>query len=89
MPKSFKSVLSVIVLIFMLSSCEKGIPTGPTPTGGSNGSPTIPTDDFLLPNIDLSNWKVTLPIPRADGKPLEVKPPEILDYATNAKTIHV
>ena len=34
-------------------------------------------------NIDLTNWKVTLPIPRSDGKPLEVKPPEILDYATN------
>ena len=84
MPKSFKSVISVFVLIFMLSSCEKGIPTGPTPTGGSNGNPTIPADDFLLANIDLSNWKVTLPIPRADGKPLEVKPPEILDYATNA-----
>jgi hypothetical protein len=48
MPKSFKSVISVFVLIFMLSSCEKGIPTGPTPTGGSNGNPTIPADDFLL-----------------------------------------
>lgn len=36
-----------------------------------------------LPQIDLSNWKVTLPIPREDGKPIEVAPPEILDYATN------
>ena len=35
--------------------------------------------DYFLPNIDLSNWKVTLPI----GKPTEVEPPEILDYATN------
>ncbi|AUP78677.1 polysaccharide lyase family 7 protein [Flavivirga eckloniae] len=34
---------------------------------------------YKLPNIDLSHWKVTLPI----GKPTEVKPPEILDYATN------
>ncbi|GAA4951909.1 polysaccharide lyase family 7 protein [Algibacter agarivorans] len=32
-----------------------------------------------LPEINLNNWKVTLPI----GKPDEVKPPEILDYATN------
>ncbi len=39
--------------------------------------------DFFLPNINLSNWKVTLPIPRADGKPIEVEPPEIMDYATN------
>jgi len=34
---------------------------------------------YKLPNIDLNNWKVTLPI----GNPTEVKPPEILDYATN------
>ena len=33
--------------------------------------------DYFLPNIDLNNWKVTLPI----GNPTEVKPPEILDYA--------
>ncbi|SDX93774.1 Alginate lyase [Lutibacter oricola] len=34
---------------------------------------------YKLPNIDLSHWKVTLPI----GKPTEVLPPEILKYATN------
>ena len=39
--------------------------------------------DYLLPEIDLSNWKVTLPI----GRPDEVKPPEILDYATNEKLL--
>lgn len=35
--------------------------------------------DYKLPDIDLSNWKVTLPI----GNPTEVLPPEILNYATN------
>tara|TARA_R110002072_G_scaffold69489_5_gene168611 strand:- start:5249 stop:6163 length:915 start_codon:yes stop_codon:yes gene_type:complete len=35
--------------------------------------------NYKLPNIDLSHWKVTLPI----GNPTEVKPPEILNYATN------
>lgn len=34
---------------------------------------------YKLPDIDLNNWKVTLPI----GNPTEVKPPEILNYATN------
>lgn len=39
-----------------------------------------PVDNsYILPNIDLSNWKVTIPI----GNPTEVEPPEILDYATN------
>jgi len=37
--------------------------------------------NFVLPKIDLANWKVTLPI----GRPDEVKPPEILDYGTNEK----
>lgn len=39
-------------------------------------------NDFVLPEIDLSNWKVTLPI-KVDGKLVEVEPPEILDYAKN------
>lgn len=36
-----------------------------------------------LPEIDLSNWSVTVPAERADGKPLVVEPPEILNYAAN------
>jgi hypothetical protein len=38
-----------------------------------------PTEENL-PKIDLSNWKVTLPI----GSPTEVSPPAILDYANNS-----
>lgn len=33
--------------------------------------------DYFLSHIDLSHWKVTLPI----GNPTEVEPPEILNYA--------
>jgi hypothetical protein len=36
-----------------------------------------------LPTIDLSHWKVTVPIANMEGKPYEVEPPEILNYATN------
>ena len=39
-------------------------------------------NSFNLPNIDLNNWKVTLPIGN-NGKPIEVEPPEIIEYATN------
>ena len=42
--------------------------------------PKVEGVDYFLPKIDLSNWKVTLPI----GSPLEIKPPQILDYATNS-----
>ncbi len=45
--------------------------------------PETPESTYLLPEINLSHWKVTLPI----GRPDEVKPPEILDYATNEKLL--
>ena len=35
------------------------------------------------PKIDLSHWKVTLPVLNDKGKPYELAPPEIFDYATN------
>ncbi|MDO6760485.1 polysaccharide lyase family 7 protein [Tamlana sp. 2_MG-2023] len=36
-----------------------------------------------LPDIDLSHWKVTLPVQNEKGKPYEIDPPEILDFASN------
>ncbi|MCC1484028.1 polysaccharide lyase family 7 protein [Winogradskyella immobilis] len=34
-----------------------------------------------LPNIDLSHWKVTLPVNNDKGRPYEISPPEIKDFA--------
>lgn len=34
-----------------------------------------------LPEIDLSHWKVTLPVVNKKGKPYEISPPEIKDFA--------
>ena len=36
-----------------------------------------------LPKIDLSHWKVTLPVANEKGKPIEISPPEILNFAKN------
>lgn len=36
-----------------------------------------------LPDLDLSHWKVTLPISNEKGKPFEISPPKINDFATN------
>ena len=36
-----------------------------------------------LPKIDLSHWKVTLPVANEKGRPIEISPPEILDFANN------
>ncbi|MGJ8593205.1 MAG: polysaccharide lyase family 7 protein [Aquaticitalea sp.] len=38
-----------------------------------------------LPDIDLSHWKVTVPVANDEGKPYEVEGPELLDYANNEK----
>jgi hypothetical protein len=38
-----------------------------------------------LPDIDLSHWKVTLPVTNEKGKPYEINPPEIFEFATNEK----
>lgn len=71
------------ITIFGLSSCEKKVPEPPT----GNYKPPVESPDYKLPDINLSHWKVTLPIPRPDGNPLEIEPPEILDYATNETLI--
>lgn len=76
---------TVVILMLLLTACDNGLPDRP------KGEYVRPDDDdgtsgeanYILPDIDLNHWKVTLPIPRTDGKPLEVEPPEILDYATN------
>jgi len=36
-----------------------------------------------LPKIDLTHWKVTLPVSNEKGKPYEISPPEINDFARN------
>ena len=50
----------------------------PTAMAEVSTEPGIEGVDYFLPHIDLNNWKVTLPI----AKPKEIKPPEILDYAS-------
>ncbi|NOR29460.1 MAG: polysaccharide lyase family 7 protein [Lutibacter sp.] len=73
----YRSYLGLLLLVlFMSTSCS------------NNESSIIEeieieeeeiTNNYVISNIDLNNWKVTLPI----GNPTEVLPPEILDYATN------
>ena len=63
--------LSVIISV----SCQNKGPESPDITPDEHAEAV----NYKLPNIDLSHWKVTLPI----GNPTEVSPPEILSYATN------
>lgn len=75
-----------LTVVLVISSCKNELPDRPTPIYEDpiRVDPVVgDVGQSKLPNIDLSNWKVTLPIPRADGNPLEVEPPAILNYATN------
>ena len=76
--------ISLLVLVLFSISCSvtgDGEEIQPTPEVEEPEPPPQEVEgvDYFLPNIDLNNWKVTLPI----GNPTEVEPPEILDYATN------
>ncbi len=73
-----------IILIFTTLACSmKKESLAPNMVNhnepGSGNEPIEEGVDYFLPNIDLNNWKVTLPI----GNPTEVIPPEILDYGNN------
>lgn len=81
MLKSVKNIISLALALFLtisIVSCQG--------SSDDDSDVIIPEvnvpeeqEDYKLPDIDLSNWKVTLPI----GNPTEVLPPEIIDYATN------
>ena len=80
--KCLGGLLLLLTLALSLSACNSGgLPD--RPSGGGVVEPIEEEEEKNVADIDLSTWKVTLPIPREDGKPLEVYPPEILDYATN------
>lgn len=51
-------------------------------SAGCLGSKKIYSGKTGMPEIDLSHWKVTIPAPREDGRPIEIVPPEILNYDT-------
>ncbi len=87
-------MMSVLLLMFLITSCatdsKEEVPEevnieNEVPDPDPDTDSEDPVDDsFLLNEIDLSNWKVTLPVGDDDGKPIEVKPPAILDYRTNS-----
>jgi len=87
---SVPTIVVCTLLLLFVTSCEEEIIRPPsssttttTNTEVNESTSLVEGVDYFLPHIELNNWKVTLPIPRSDGKPLEVQPPEIFDYANN------
>ncbi len=80
---TFTFLISSIFFLFGTSCKEEVKPqfTG-HPHFTNTSEPLVEGVDYFLPQIDLNNWKVTLPI--GSGSPTEIHPPEILDYATSS-----
>lgn len=78
---AYLNLILIVLSASNLAACQNELPQRPQ----GSYSPDEKEDqkkegvDYFLPDIDLSHWKVTLPV----GRPTEVTPPEILDYATN------
>jgi len=79
--KYLSRITYVMLALFILNSCNNKDIEPPVNNEIVEEEEEIVVEEptYKLPNIDLSHWKVTLPI----GNPTEVHPPEILDYATN------
>lgn len=64
-------LLASSLLLLLFSSC------------GTPKSITQSVQEKIVPKVDLTHWKVTVPASKGEGKPISVEPPEILDYANN------
>lgn len=78
--------VSLVIMIFQICiSCqgnEASLKNGKIEVSEDEDQPNTDGTSYKLPEIDLSHWKVTLPIGH-EGRAIEVAPPEILDYASN------
>jgi len=82
-----KITLTLFSLILMISACAQQKETQAQETVKSERKEKKKRKKrkkkVKLPDIDLSHWKVTLPVTNDKGKPYEIEPPEILDFASN------
>lgn len=86
----FRILTFILVGSVITFSCQKKQTTPTEPEIGvideENQEETPITPTYKLPKISLTNWKVTLPIAQ-NGKPIEVTPPEIIEYAKNEQLL--
>ncbi len=74
-----KNIVSLLVIVFLSVSATCHAQKSSVSDLSVKKERKKKKKKYRLPKIDLSHWKVTLPV----GKPDEVAPPEILDYANN------
>jgi len=77
-------IISLLVLISAFSiNCHAQSEVVKDKTTQSKKKKKKKKKKIKLPEIDLTHWKVTLPVSNDKGKPFEISPPEINDFATN------
>lgn len=83
---TFKKVLvtSIILIFCAVSATSCNTTSSLSATKSNTGEVSKKRRKKIkLPNIDLSHWKLTTPAGDGKGKTIDVRPPEILDYANN------
>lgn len=82
---NFRKELLIIVLTIFLSvnATSQNKKSSVAESDEKVEKPTKRKKKVKLPEIDLSNWKVTIPEGEGKGGAISVEPPKILDYATN------
>ncbi len=81
-----KEILLAILIIFISVNAtsqnkKSGVSDSDIKVEKKQGKKKKKKKKVKLPNIDLSHWKVTLPVANDEGKPVEISPPEIANFA--------
>lgn len=76
-----KKILVILMILFITIDVTSQVTTSNSKTNNRSvkSNKKKKRKKHKLPEIDLNHWKVTIPI----GKPSEIGPPEIIDYANN------
>lgn len=78
-----KYILSFLIIVFVSVNAACQTASSATVSETKKEKKRKKNKKVRLPNIDLTHWKVTLPVTNDKGRPYEINPPEILDFANN------
>ncbi|CAM4083010.1 polysaccharide lyase family 7 protein [Zobellia nedashkovskayae] len=76
-------LISILILFISVNATCQNNEGSVTESGIKTKKSKKRKKKIRLPEIDLTNWKVTIPEGTGKGGAISVEPPEILDYATN------
>ena len=78
-----KEILSIVLIAFLsVNATSQTKKSSVTDSDKKTEKKRKKRKKVKLPEIDLSHWKVTLPVANEEGKPIEISPPEINDFAS-------